>query len=298
MPTENAPEQPEQQDSVEDRIANILGSDTETEEPEAAASEETEEGTQPPAEETFELEMDGEKFVLPKKLEKGFMQEKDYTQKSQTLAEQRRTLDLVHEQARVAQMQQQFQGEIAGELSQLQMLDAVIKQTQSIDWASMSTDELLRKRLDLDALKDQRQTLLESLEGKRTEWTQKQQGEFAKIKAQSLDAIKKRIPGWSESLAKSIREHALNDGYTEAELSSIVDPRHAVTLWKAHQFDQLQAKAQKTVQDVKGVKTTPSNQMPQQVKDKLNYRKAIAKVPRGTQDHQRIVQDRIAKIFG
>lgn len=296
MDPETTTEQPAQ-DSVEDRIANVFGDAEKPEDTQEAASEPTAEEAKPPIDETFELEMDGEKFVLPKKLEKGFMQEKDYTQKSQTLAEQRRTLDLVHEQARIAQMQQQFQGEISPELQQLQMLDTVIKQSQSIDWASMSTDELIRKRLDLDGLKEQRNTLLQALEGKRTEWTQKQQGEFAKLKTQSLETIKKRVPGWSDDLAKSVREHALSDGYTEAELSSILDPRHAVTLWKAQQFDQLQAKAQKTVQDVKSVKTTPSNPMPQQVKDKLNYRKAIAKVQRGTSEHQRIVQDRVAQLF-
>src|SRR6185312_13074674 len=98
--------------SVEDRIANIFGAEppkkqavpqqapvqeepAQTEEPQAASEEQpSEEESAAPAEETFELEIDGEKFVLPKKLEKGFMQERDYTQKSQTLADQRRQIEL------------------------------------------------------------------------------------------------------------------------------------------------------------------------------------------------------------
>lgn len=296
METETQTEQP-QQDSVEDRIGSILaGDESEPEETQQAASEESD--GSPPADETFEFDLDGEKFVLPKKLEKAVLQERDYTQKSQSLAEQRKSLDLVHEQARVAQLHQQFQSEVAPEIQQLQMLDTVIKQTQSSDWTSMSTEDLIRKRLDLDTLKEQRASLLQMVEGKRQEWTQKQQAEFERIKSVSLDTIKKRIPSWDDKLAKSIREHALAEGYTDAELTSIIDPRHAVTLWKAHQFDQLQAKAQKTVGDIKTIKTTPTNSMPQQVKEKLNYRKAIAKAPRGTPEHQRLVQDRVARIFG
>lgn len=295
MDRENQTEQPNQ-DSVEDRIGSILGGDEPQEEPdeqEAAPGDENQ-----TAEETFELELEGEKFVLPKKLEKAVLQERDYTQKSQSLAEQRRALDLVHEQARVAQMAQQFQSEAAQELDQLRMLEAVIKQAQSTDWTQMGTEDLLRKRVELDTWRDQREQLLKTLNGKQQEWSQKQQAEFERIKTQSLDSIKKRIPGWNDTLAKSIREHALSEGYTEAELASIIDPRHAVTLWKAQQFDQLQAKAQKTVQDVKSIKTTPANPMPQQIKEKLNYRKAIAKTPKGTPEHQRLVTDRVAKLFG
>lgn len=292
MDPENTAEQP-QEDSVEDRIGSIMDDSSSEAEPEAATGDETQ-----TADETFELEVEGEKFVLPKKLEKGFMQEKDYTQKNQSLAEQRKSLDLVHEQARVAQLGQQFQAEAAQEIEQLRMLDAVIRQAQSTDWTQMGTEDLLRKRVELDSWRDQRNQLLETLNSKRQEWTTKQQAEFDRIKTQSLETIKKRIPSWNDSLVKSIKEHALSEGYTEAELSSIIDPRHAVTLWKAQQFDQLQAKAQKTVQDAKSIKTTPANPMPQKTKETLNFRKAIAKTPKGTPEHQRLVHDRVAKLFG
>jgi hypothetical protein len=287
-------------DSVENRIANIFGGETEQPEETQAASEPEapSEETKPPADETFEAEIDGEKFTLPKKLEKSFMQEKDYTQKSQSLAEQRRTLDLVHDQARIAQMSQKFQGEVAPELQQLHMLETVIKQAQSQDWSSMQTEELLRKRLELDNLREQRNTLFQAVQAKHQEFTQKQQGEYDQLKTKSLEMIKKRIPTWTEATAKEIREHALNDGYTEAELASILDPRHAVTLWKAQQFDKLQANAKKTVQEVKSVKTTPANPMPQQVKEKLNFNKAMSKTQPGSRERQRVIDDRIAKIFG
>jgi hypothetical protein len=293
MPVEPQAEQPTQ-DSVQDRIGSILEGDS-APEPEAVTAE-----GEPtaPVEETFEVDIEGEKYVLPKKLEKSFLQEKDYTQKAQSLAEHRRALDVAHEQARIAQFQQQFSHEVAAELNQLRMLDAVIQQTQQSDWASMSTDEIIRKRLDLDTFKDQRNEVLTKVQGKEREWGEKQQTEFNRLKAQAVETISKRIPGWSESVAKSIKDHAISEGYTEAEMASIIDPRQAVTLWKAQQFDQLQAKAQKTVGDIKSIKTTPTNGMPQQVKDKLSFHKAMKSTQRGSPEHQRIVGDRIAKLFG
>jgi len=302
--------------SVEDRIASIFSGKpqqaprkqaapqpeqvqeepTQQEEPEAA-SEQPEEAAAP-VEETFDLEIDGEKYTLPKKLEKGFMQERDYTQKSQSLAEQRRALEIAQNQHRISNMQADFQREAGPELRQLEMLDEVIKQAQAQDVSGFDLDKLIRHRMDLDSLKDRRNALNQSIEDKRKDWGNRQAQEIAKLRAQSLDIITKKIPGWSEATAKEIRQHALSEGYTEEELNSILDPRHAVTLWKAQQYDQLKSSAKPTVQNAKAVKTTPSNPMPQQVKDKLAFRKQVSKLQPGSPEHQALVRDRIARIFG
>lgn len=304
------------QASLQDRIANAFGggdpkpkapaprqeAPAQIEQPtetEAASGETTEEveATSAPAEETFELEIEGEKYVLPKKLEKGFMQERDYTQKAQTLAETRKQVELVQEQARIAQMRATFDQSLASELQQLAAYDWALEQAKSTNWASLSTEEMLRKKLEFDGYKDQRETLHKQIEGKRQEFFTAQLAEIQKIKAQSLDVLKKRIPNWGEDTMKAVRAHALQDGYTEAELASILDPRHAMTLWKAQQFDQLQAQAKPSVAAAKIVKTSPTNPMPQHVKDKLNFRKVLQKAPPGSPERKRAVEDRVAGIF-
>lgn len=311
-PTEQAPAP-----SVEDRIASIFQGKpkapankapapkeqaqeeevqeepTQTEETEAAS--ESEEDT--PAEDTFELEHEGQKYRLPKALEKGFMQEKDYTQKSQSVAEQRRTLEMVQRQQRIAAMSGDFAQQIAQEQQQLQMIDWAL--SQPINWQSLTTDEAIRKKIELDDWREQRGKIEKTIEGKRGEWGSKQAQEIAKLRAESLEVIQKKIPGWTEATAKEIRQHALSDGYTEEELNAILDPRHAVTLWKAQQFDKLKSSAKQTVASVKNVKTTAtSSPMPQNVKDKLAYRKAIAKTQPGSAEQRALVTNRIAKIFG
>src|SRR6185312_15652968 len=89
---------PDSAPSIEDRIGAAMGIPPDPEpgeEPAPDVEAEAEEATEPT---TFEVEVEGKKFTLPKELEKGFLQEKDYTQKSQSLAETRRLLDVQGEQ--------------------------------------------------------------------------------------------------------------------------------------------------------------------------------------------------------
>jgi predicted Rdx family selenoprotein len=296
-PVEQAPEA-----SVEDRIGALFGDAPAAEEPAPDASAQSPEAaseevaTDPPAPETFELEVDGEKFVLPKKLEKGFLQEKDYTQKSQTLAEQRRSLEMAQRQQRIAAMSTDFHKEVAPDLQQLQMIDWAV--SQKIDWNSMSTDEAFRKKLEIDSLKDEKSRLEKQIEGKKSEWGNKQAQEIAKLRTESLETIKKRLPGWTDTSAKELRQFGLSEGMTEEELNSILDPRHVSILWKAQQYEKLKANATPVAAAAKNLKTTPTNPMPQHVKDKLAFRKEIGKHAQGSAQQQQVVRDRIAKIFG
>jgi hypothetical protein len=300
METNASPEQPSQdsgQTSYADRVASIFGGPDEPEqsqETDAATEEGQPEQTAQP--ETFELEVEGNKYVLPKPLEKAVMQEKDYTQKSQKLADRERQYELQEQQIRLAGLQQQFERSIAPELQQLGMLQQAISQPR--DWNSMDTDTMLRTRAQIDGWKQQMDTLTQGLQNKQQQWTQQQQQEMQTLLAKSADAVSKRIPGWNADLQKAVREHALSEGYTAQELSSVVDPRHAVTLWKAMQFDQLQAKAKASPAPAKNVKTSPANPMSSEVKDRLNFRKAIAKAKPGTPERRHLIESRAARIFG
>lgn len=295
-------EQPTQDSVTEDRIASIFGGDTEPAESQPAASEtETQEG-EAPAEETFELEMDGERFTLPKKLEKGFLQERDYTQKSQTLAEQRRAVELQHQQTHLAQLEEQFKTDTQQENQQLQALDWALN--QPVDWKGLSTDDALRTKLQMDEWARQKAQIEKSVTTKRQEWDRKQHEAFAKLVNESLAVVAKRIPGWGPELAKQVTEHALNEGFTDTELRKAnTDPRLAVTLWKAQQYDALKAQATPAAIAAKTVKTTPSNPMPQRVREDLNFRKVAQKAQTDQKyaksgDFRQALQNRIASKFG
>ena len=264
--------------------------------PEGEASDTGE--SAPTPEEFFELEIEGTKYQLPKPLEKAVMQERDYTQKSQKLSEQRKTFETLAEQSRIANMQAEFNKEISQELQQLQAFDAVLSQQSQVDWSSMTTEEMLKRKLQIDQWKEQRDAIRSGLETKYREWTGKRDEAIKALRSKANETAASRIPGWNEATQKAVREHALSEGYTEVELEQAgLDPRHWVTLWKASQFDQLKAKASKTVTDVKSVKTTPSNPMPQAVKDKLAFNKQLQKTAPNSSERKKLVENRIGAMF-
>jgi hypothetical protein len=98
METQNVEQGPAP--SIEERAAALFADEPQKEatqeEPKAPVAEEAEATETQAPEETFEIEVDGEKFALPKKLEKAVLQERDYTQKAQAIAEQRKQFELLH----------------------------------------------------------------------------------------------------------------------------------------------------------------------------------------------------------
>lgn len=247
-------------------------------------------------EETFEFELEGDKYVLPKKLEKAVLQERDYTQKSQTLADQRRHVELKEQQFRVRELQSKFNDEVANDVRQMQMIDAVLE--QPINWQSMTTDEAFRHKIQLDDLKQQRDKIAKTVQEKYGQWQQKQQSEFAELQRKTLEVIRQRIPTWNDTVANEVTAHFRERGLTDADFAAMnQNPVYIEAAWKAMQFDKLQAKATKTVETAKAVKTTSAKPMPQHVKDNFAYKKALAKTADGSPERRRVVEGKIASIF-
>jgi hypothetical protein len=264
-------------------------------ETEAVAETETTE-EQAPQEETFEFDLEGEKYVLPKKLEKAVLQERDYTQKAQTLADQRRLVEVKEQQFRLRELQTSFQTEVANEVKQMQMIDAVLE--QPVNWQSMSTDEAFRHKIQLDDLAKQHAKLQQSVQQKWQEHQKKQQASQQELQQKTLETIRSRIPNWSDATAKEVTDHFRSLGLSDADFNLFnSNPVYIEAAWKAVQFDKLQAKATKTVADAKTVKTTSAKPMPQQTKDYLNYRKALSKTAEGSPERRKVVEGRVASIF-
>lgn len=259
----------------------------------------TEETQAPIAEETFDFEFDGEKFALPKKLERAVQNMRDYTQKTQGVSEQRKTADHLMQRMRVDAMRAQFDTHNAAELQQLAALDSVLANaSQNINWAQMSTDEVLRQKIQIDQYKEQREAIARSINGKWHQFTEAREKALTDLKTKARELTSQRIPNWSEAVQKAVHEHALTEGYTEAELAQAeLDPRHNVTLWKAQQFDALKAKATPAVTQVKSIKTTSSNPMPQAVKDKLAFNKAMKGTAPGSPEQKRLIEQRAGSLF-
>jgi hypothetical protein len=286
QPPKGPPQQPQQQ-------AQEAPEPQESQEQEASAEVE---GEPQPQEETFEFEVEGEKYVLPKKLEKSVLQERDYTQKAQSLAETRRLVEVKEQQFRVRELQHNFQNEIANESRQIQMIDTVLE--QQVNWQSMSTDEAFRYKIQLDDLAKQKERLQQSIAQKEQGFKKQQAEAQQALHTKTAEALKALIPTWSPQVAKEVTEHFHARGYTEADFQLLNSrPEFIQAAWKAMQYDKLQAKATPAVQQAKQVKTTSANPMSAETKNYLNFRKAISKTQRGSPQHQQLVRDRIAAKF-
>lgn len=284
QPAEEAPEV-----SVEDRAANIF-EDGPSESPEAA-----QEATEP-VEETFEFEVEGEKFVLPKKLEKAVLQERDYTQKTQTLAEQRKDVDRQLSQIKLMQSEKAFNDSIREEVSRIEMIGAVLEEYGKLNWSQMGTDEMFRKKLEIDQYKELKAGIESSVQAKRAQFDQTMSQELERIKAEAKDTLTKRL-NWNEETDKETRAYAREIGYTDAEYDAVYDPRAKQMAWEAAQYRKLKAGAQPAVKQAKAVRANPSNPMPEAVKNKLKFSKELAKTKPGTSERRKVVEARAMQIF-
>lgn len=285
--------------SLTDRIADVL-SGPEPQVEDAASSEAPVEGAPETAPEFAEVEYEGEKFQVPAKLKEAIIHKDDYTRKTQEVATQRRNIEVQEDALRIAGQERQFHQSIAGEVQDMHLIDARIKQLQQIDWSSLSTDELMRSQVAVQQLREQRSQIEQAMQGKRQQFEQAQRQGLETLKTKALDALKKSIPQWSDGLAKQIAEHAISDGYSQGEVNTIIDPRQINTLYKAMQYDKLvanKASAVGTVQNAPTIRPTSSKPMSQEVKAKLNYRNALKSAP-STQAKQRVIEGRIGQIFG
>jgi hypothetical protein len=288
-----------QSPSIEARIASQFdpASDQPPEQQPQQAEGEQPEGTGEP--EFEEVEYEGERFQVPPKLKKGLMLNEDYTRKTQELSDSRTKLEIAQKQIKLTEQQGKFRESIAEDVQMLASIDAYLK--QPVDWNNLSVEEMLRKRGEFDQLRERKNELQTSLTQREQEFMQKVQGEHGNLVKEVNAYLAKNIQGWSPEVAKEVSEWAKAQGFTQEELNSIINPVHAMTLYKARQYDKLVANKDLAVSAA--AKAAPmgkpgsSNPMPQQVRDKLNYRKAVAKLPVEAPERRRIVEDRVAQIF-
>ena len=280
--------------SVTDRIASKFGFPSASE-TEGAAPEVLEQG-----EETLaDLELDGTLYQVPPKLKDAFMKNADYTQKTQELAQQRATLDQVRTLAEQRQIEAAFGNSIQAEQQELHVIDAYLAQAGKVDWASMTTDQILRQKIELDQIKERRSGLQQAIAEKREKFKAEVDAKISELRGKSREIAAKSIKDFSEETEKAVRAFAGKSGLAEAEINNVLlDPRSYQIIWKAMQFDVISASAGKVaVATDKLLRPGPaSERMPASVAGKLNFNKAMAKATTSG-DKARVIEQRLAGVF-
>lgn len=233
------------------------GSEDEAESEEDDGSEEEQE--QPVS---FRVKIDGEEVeVTLEELQKGYSRTQDYTRKTQALADQRKTAEAELETARQERAYYaQMLNVLAQQLSQEEAQPDWNKlyEENPIEWARQR--ELWRDKQDKKNAVRAEQERINAL----------QQQEVGKIRQAQLQKeaqkLQELIPEWkdtkraTEDRGKMV-EAARRVGYTDSELSEILDHRAVVLLRKAAMYDELMGKkTQIKPNTTKGPKTaTPGS---------------------------------------
>jgi len=235
-PKEEAPE-PDETEPAEDVEAK--------EKPEAEAEEEEDD--------LEEIELDGEKFSVPKKIKSAIQKNSDYTQKTQAIAEQRRALE---EREKAFQQAAQLHGAEIEKRVEVRAIETQLAAYEQIDWAalaesdpghamklSFARDALLRKQAKASGELHEVQTYAKKLSADRRQQSI----------AQDAEVLARDIKGWGPELQAKIAQTGAGHGYTEAELEQVT-ARDIKVLHKAHLWDQLQASKALTTKKVSDVK--------------------------------------------
>lgn len=267
-------EQPETESpSIEDRLVAQFEQPEQEEQAEQPPEESEESEAQP---EFAEVEYEGKSYQVPPELKEALLRQSDYTKKTTEVSERQRALEQKELQIRAVENERKFHDTVKDDITQIQKLDFQIEQWKSVDVTGMSSEELWKISRQVEQLKEKRAELSNGINSK---W-QTHQGEQQRLAQEALskaqEHVSKLIKGWGPESQRAIRDYALSEGYTAPELDSLADPRLVKTLWKAQQFDKLQAQTiQGKVKTAPTVKPGSSNPMPQAVKDKLALSKTL-----------------------
>jgi hypothetical protein len=279
--------------SVMDRLTAKFGGDQPVESTDSPQTEA----------ELAEVEYEGAKYQVPAKIKDALLRQEDYTRKTQDLASLRKETEHARELAIQRQLDASFGESVAQETDQLKMIDAYLSQvSQKVDWANMTTDQIVRQKIEIDTLKEQRANLKAAIDGKRNEFNTGVKAKFDELRGKSRELASKSITGFNEETEKAVRAFAQTEGLSEAEVDNVLlDPRSFKLLWKAMQFDKVQAGATKATETAtKAARVLKpggaGERMPQEVRDKLEFGKAM-KSAKTSAEKARVIEDRFAGLF-
>lgn len=234
-PTEEvqAPAEPEEQEEVQ---AESEG------ESESVEDDDVEEAPEQPKRK-YKVKAAGEEIEVDEdELIKGYQRSKDYTKKSQEVAEQRKAIEA--ERVKLSQIEQ----ERKAYAQRLQAIDQIlVKQTQGENLESLKeTDpigyavkvaERTEKEKQLSVIRAEQQRIAQV---QQAEHQQKLQAHLQSEAQKLVDVIPEFGTEKGQELKREIKDYALNIGYSEQDLANLYDHRAVLALYKAMKFEKLQ----------------------------------------------------------
>lgn len=254
--------------------------------------------------ELVEFQLGDQVYEVPPALKEQLDMASDYTQKTQALSADRKTLDALKSQNQILKDQFDFYQSVQEEVGQLQQINSTIEQwrqykRENID--SLTPAEFIKVDTAIEELQIQGQAVQEALGTKNSEFQQAQEQSRKELLEASTEALRSRIPNWSDDEWEKTKTFGQSLGFTDDELSQAVDPRYREVLWMASQYKALKEKTAPTAAKLKAapqIQPKSRKTMPKETQDKLNLRKQLHSKKLTARDKRRLVEDDIGKRFG
>jgi hypothetical protein len=279
-PDDDGQEADESEDDTDEVEDEDEGED-DPEEDEEDDEEESEEDDEPTSQALdpktkVKVKVDGEEVeVALEELQAGYSRTQDYTRKTQQVADERRQLEAQRDE--VLQQRQQW----SQLLDQLKpRIEAQLSGRTEAEWAQLKAQDELTYYEERDkerAVQDRVQAIRQEQEAVQRDMQAKQQEQLNRWAQHEKDQLFSKIPDWAtdEAVAKremqQMKEYGTEIGFTQEELSNLIDHRALLILRDAAKFRALskakekgKSKVQKKTRTLKP--GTPSNEKPSRAK--------------------------------
>lgn len=186
--------------------------------------------------EFIELEQDGKTYRVPKAVESLLMFQKDYTQKTQSLAEQRREFET---QRQALEWEARTKQELFNEEAQLLTIRQRLDQFQNVNWQAVAQQDVQQyaaMQAEYTQLKDYADRLSGTVEGRKAELAYKREQETAIALQKAVEHLNNPKPelGWDGKFdadkRASLTKFGMELGFTNEELSNTSHPLMIQTL--------------------------------------------------------------------
>jgi hypothetical protein len=231
---------------AEAKATEEVESEEATDEPDEEVEEEEQSQDEVPA--ILKLKVNGEDVEKPLDEVVALAQQGlDYTQKTQQVAEQRKELEAYAEsikaQEQAFQEQMQLNNVLIEDVAKITSLDQQLNQYANVNWQQLSDNDFVEAQklfFTYNQLQTERSQLVSQFEAKKQQVVQKQSQLMAEKIAKGKEVLAKEIPNWSPETNQALLSTGKDYGFSDAELNSIVDPRHVKVLHDAMQWRKLQ----------------------------------------------------------
>ena len=236
-----------------DDVAGLLGDEIEDELDDESSDEEQGDlqADEPEEDDSEEVEIEGKSYKVPKELKDMVLMHKDYTQKTQAVAEQRRVFE---ERAQNLEQRERVMSQTFEKAVEFREVQNRLTQYEQIDWQGLAEqDPVQATKLNLayQQLQREAQAKYGALQQANAQVEQLTQQQRQQMLAEAEKDLKARLPDFGPQVAeKIVRSAKDNYGFTAQELEGLADARHVHVLHDAMQWRALQAAKPKAMRAV------------------------------------------------